>query len=50
MHLFKPEIGLMGTSGIVGPSILLAAGAAYSFKLLRSDRVAVAFFRRRGGE
>ena len=33
MHLFKPEIGLMGTSGIVGPSILLANGAAYAFKL-----------------
>jgi 2-oxoisovalerate dehydrogenase E1 component len=44
MHLFKPEVGLMGTSGIVGPSILLAAGAAYTYKLLKSDRVAVAFF------
>jgi len=44
MHLFAPEIGLMGTSGIVGPSILQAAGAAYSFRLLRTDRVAVAFF------
>ncbi len=44
MHLFKPETGLMGTSGIVGPSILLAAGAAYTYKLLKSDRVAVAFF------
>lgn len=44
MHLFKPEVGLMGTSGIVGPSILLAAGAAYSFLLAGSDRVAVAFF------
>lgn len=44
MHLFKPEIGLMGTSGIVGPSILLAAGAAYTFKLLKTDRVAVAYF------
>lgn len=44
MHLFKPEIGLMGTSGIVGPSILLAAGAAYTFKLVRSDRVSVAYF------
>jgi 2-oxoisovalerate dehydrogenase E1 component len=44
MHLFAPEIGLMGTSGIVGPSILQAAGAGYSFKLLKSDRVAVAFF------
>ncbi|MDX1979759.1 MAG: thiamine pyrophosphate-dependent enzyme [Bryobacteraceae bacterium] len=44
MHLFAPEIGLMGTSGIVGPCILQAAGAAYSFQLLKSDRVAVAFF------
>jgi 2-oxoisovalerate dehydrogenase E1 component len=44
MHLFSPEIGLMGTSGIVGPSILQAAGAGYSFKLLKTDRVAVAFF------
>jgi 2-oxoisovalerate dehydrogenase E1 component len=44
MHLFKPEIGLMGTSGIVGPSILLAAGAAYSFKLAGSERVSVAYF------
>lgn len=44
MHLFAPEVGLMGTSGIVGPSILQAAGAGYSFKLLKSDNVAVAFF------
>jgi 2-oxoisovalerate dehydrogenase E1 component len=44
MHLFKPEVGLLGTSGIVGPCILQAAGAAYAFKLLRTDRVAVAFF------
>src|SRR5437588_5941905 len=44
MHLFAPEIGLMGTSGIVGPCILQAAGAGYSFKLLKTDHVAVAFF------
>ena len=44
MHLFAPEIGLMGTSGIVGPSILQATGAGYSFKLMKLDRVAVAFF------
>src|SRR6516162_2247860 len=44
MHLFAPEIGLMGTSGIVGPSILQAAGAGYSFKLQKTDRVGVAFF------
>ena len=35
MHLFAPEVGLMGTSGIVGPCILQAAGAGYSFKLLK---------------
>ena len=44
MHLFKPEIGMMGTSGIVGPCILQATGAGYSFKLLKTDRVGVAFF------
>src|SRR6202045_4225470 len=44
MHLFAPEIGMRGTSGIVGPCILQAAGAGYSFKLLKTDRVAVAFF------
>jgi 2-oxoisovalerate dehydrogenase E1 component len=44
MHIFSPEIGMMGTSGIVGPCILQAAGAGCSFKLLETDRVAVAFF------
>jgi 2-oxoisovalerate dehydrogenase E1 component len=44
MHLFSPEIGMLGTSGIVGPSILMAAGAGYAFKLSKSDRVSVAFF------
>ena len=44
MHLFSPEVGMMGTSGIVGPSILQAAGAGYSFKLLKKDNVGVAFF------
>src|SRR5882757_3789198 len=44
MHLFAPEVGMMGTSGIVGPCILQAAGADYSFKLLKTNQVAVAFF------
>jgi 2-oxoisovalerate dehydrogenase E1 component len=44
MHLFKPEVGMMGTSGIVGPCILQATGAGYTFKLLHTDRVGVAFF------
>src|SRR5213083_1339689 len=33
MHLFKPEVGMLGTSGIVGPSILMATGAAYTYML-----------------
>lgn len=44
MHLFKPETGMLGSSGIVGPSIPLAAGAAYTFKLLKQERISVAFF------
>jgi 2-oxoisovalerate dehydrogenase E1 component len=44
MHLFKPEVGLLGTSGIVGPCILLATGAGYSAMLLGKDTVGVAFF------
>ena len=34
----------MGTSGIVGPCILQAAGAGYGAKVLRDGRVATAFF------
>ncbi|MDA0745440.1 MAG: thiamine pyrophosphate-dependent dehydrogenase E1 component subunit alpha [bacterium] len=44
MHLFSPEVGLMGTSGIVGPSILQATGAAYAFQLRNLPHVGVAFF------
>jgi 2-oxoisovalerate dehydrogenase E1 component len=44
MHLFSPEIGLMGTSGIVGPCILQACGGGYSSKILKNGSVAVAFF------
>lgn len=44
MHLFSPEVGMMGTSGIVGPCILQATGAGYTFQLKQSDQVGVAFF------
>jgi len=44
MHLFSPEIGMLGTSGIVGPCILQATGAGYSFQLMKTAQVAVAFF------
>ncbi len=44
MHVFAPQVGMLGTSGIVGPSILMAAGVGYAFRLAKSDRVSVAFF------
>ena len=44
MHIFSPEIGMMGTSGIVGPCILQACGGGYSSKILGNQSVGVAFF------
>ncbi len=44
MHLFSSDVGFYGTSGIVGPSILLASGAGYTAKLEGSDKIGVAFF------
>ncbi|MCC6611947.1 MAG: thiamine pyrophosphate-dependent dehydrogenase E1 component subunit alpha [Anaerolineae bacterium] len=44
MHLFSPEVGMMGTSGIVGPCILQATGAGYSSRLMNTGAVGVAFF------
>jgi 2-oxoisovalerate dehydrogenase E1 component len=44
MHLFAPEIGMMGTSGIVGPCVLQACGGGYSSKILQNGTVAAAFF------
>ena len=44
MHLFSPEIGMMGTSGIVGPCILQACGGGYSAKLMKNGNVSAAFF------
>ncbi len=44
MHLFAPEIGMMGTSGIVGPCILQACGGGYSAKIRKNGTVGAAFF------
>lgn len=44
MHLFAPEIGMLGTSGVVGPCILQATGAGYSSLIMDSGNVSVAFF------
>ncbi len=43
MHLYKPEIGFLGTNGVVGAGIPIAAGAALTAKIQKTDRVAVAF-------
>jgi len=44
MHIFAPEIGVLGTNGIVGGGIAHAVGAAMAHKLLGRDGVAVTFF------
>jgi TPP-dependent pyruvate/acetoin dehydrogenase alpha subunit len=44
MHLFSPEIGLLGGNGIVGAGMPIAVGAAYSALYRRTDQVAVCYF------
>jgi 2-oxoisovalerate dehydrogenase E1 component len=44
MHLFKPEVGFMGSSGIVAGGIGLAAGAGYASIILKNSTVGVTFF------
>ena len=44
MHLFAPDIGLLGGNGIVGGGIPIALGAAYSARYRGTDQVAVCFF------
>jgi TPP-dependent pyruvate/acetoin dehydrogenase alpha subunit len=44
MHVCAPEVGLMGTNGIVGAGIPIAVGLGLAAKRTASDRVAVSFF------
>ena len=44
MHIFAPEIGVLGTNGFVGGGIPSAVGAGLSAKLQKTGAVAVAFF------
>lgn len=44
MHLYSKAHGLLGTNGIVGYGLPLAAGAAFTAKYTGSRQVAVAFF------
>ncbi len=44
MHLFMPEVGVMGTVGIVGGGIPIATGIGLALKMKQTDCVAVSFF------
>lgn len=44
MHMYAPGYGFMGTNGIVGAGIPLAAGSALSAQLRKTGQVVVAFF------
>jgi acetoin:2,6-dichlorophenolindophenol oxidoreductase subunit alpha len=44
MHLVAPEIGVMGSSAIVGGSLPLGTGAALASKLRHNDSVTAVFF------
>ncbi len=44
MHMFDPQIGIMGTIGIVGGGIPIAVGLGLSAKIRKTDQVAVSFF------
>jgi TPP-dependent pyruvate/acetoin dehydrogenase alpha subunit len=44
MHIFAPELGLLGGNGIVGGGLPLAAGAAFTCQYLETDRVTLCFF------
>lgn len=44
MHIADVNAGVLGTNGIVGPSMALATGAAFARKWRGEDSVALAFF------
>lgn len=44
MHIYAPEIGLLGTNGLVAGGIPSALGAALTAKLKRPGAIAVTFF------
>jgi TPP-dependent pyruvate/acetoin dehydrogenase alpha subunit len=44
MHLVAPEVGMMGTSAVVGTTIPQAVGYAYAQKLWLKDTVVASFF------
>ena len=47
MHICDPELGMLGTNGIVGGGPPIAAGAAFANSYRGTDNVAVSLLRRR---
>src|SRR5438552_2331429 len=44
MHLIAPEVGMMGTSAVVGTTIANAVGHAYALRYRKQDAVVASFF------
>jgi TPP-dependent pyruvate/acetoin dehydrogenase alpha subunit len=44
MHLIAPEVGMMGTSAVVGTTIANALGYAYALKVRKENAIVVSFF------
>lgn len=44
MHISNPEIGILGTNGIVGAGINIAGGAALSARMRGTGQIVVCFF------
>lgn len=44
MHFVAPEVGVMGSSAVIGASIPLALGSALAAKIRKEDSVSVVFF------
>jgi pyruvate dehydrogenase E1 component alpha subunit len=44
MHIADFSVGMLGANGVVADGVTIAVGAAQAVKLLREDRVVVAFF------
>lgn len=44
VHLTAPEQGFIASSAILGETVAVAVGSAFSFKMDKSDRVATTFF------
>lgn len=44
MHFYSPELGMMGSNGIVGAQVPYAAGMALASHIRGDEKVAIAFF------